>query len=47
MVFELGVRGDVTQLNDAFALQRVLEPAGESGSGELVYRLMPGAVQSP
>jgi hypothetical protein len=43
LLFELAVRGDVDQLNDAFALQRVLEPVADSGTGagDLAYRLVP------
>jgi hypothetical protein len=41
LFFELAVRGAVNQLNDAFALQRVLEPVQDSGAGDLVYRLAP------
>lgn len=38
--FELDVRGDVRQLNDAFALQRVLVPVTAPGAAGLVYRLV-------
>lgn len=41
LFFEMAVRGAVDQLNDAFALQRVLEPVPDSGAGDLVYRLAP------
>jgi hypothetical protein len=37
--FQLDVRGDSSQLADAFALQRVLVPVAGPGAGELVYRL--------
>jgi hypothetical protein len=44
LLFVVGVRGDVVQLNDAFALQRVLEPVSPDGPagapGELAYRLV-------
>jgi len=43
LFFEMAVRGDVSQLNDAFALQRVLEPVPDTGAGTLAYRLVPGA----
>ena len=48
LVFGLAVRGDATQLGDAFALQRVLEPvtsssaSADGSSGTLVYRLVAG-----
>lgn len=44
LVYELAVRGDVNQLNDAFALRRVLEPVGDPAAGDLSYRLVTGAV---
>jgi hypothetical protein len=37
--FELDVRGDIAQLNDALALQHVLVPVAEPGTADLVYRL--------
>jgi hypothetical protein len=43
LFFEMAVRGDVSQLNDAFALQRVLAPVPDTGAGTLAYRLVPGA----
>lgn len=50
LFFEMAVRGDVNQLNDAFALQRVLEPVPDTGTGTgtgvLAYRLLPGVVSS-
>jgi hypothetical protein len=49
--FELALRGDVNQLNDAFALQRVLEPVGDPSVGDPVYRLAtnaaPDALKAP
>ena len=48
LVFGLAVRGDASQLGDAFALQRVLEPvkpqsvSADGNSGTLVYRLATG-----
>ena len=48
LVFGLAVRGDATQLGDAFSLQRVLEPvtssaaSADGSSGTLVYRLVAG-----
>ena len=47
LVFELTVRGDVSQLNDAFDLQQVLAPVADSGTGELVYRLMASGLEAP
>ncbi len=45
LVVEIAVRGDISQLNDAFALQRVLEPVLATSStatgGEIPYRLVP------
>ena len=50
LLYELRVRGDVRQLNDAFALRRLLEPIGDGaeagGSGEYLYRLVSGATAS-
>lgn len=43
LVYDVAVRGDVNQLNDAFALRGVLEPAADSGSGDLEYRLITGS----
>jgi len=43
LVYEVAVRGDVNQLNDAFALRRILEPESASAAGELVYRLATGS----
>ncbi|MBL8200447.1 MAG: DUF2066 domain-containing protein [Chromatiales bacterium] len=43
LVYEVAVRGDVRQLDDAFALRRVLEPAADPAGGDLVYRLVTGA----
>ncbi|MEO8445511.1 MAG: DUF2066 domain-containing protein [Gammaproteobacteria bacterium] len=44
LIYEVAVRGDVRQLNDAFALQRVLEPRAASGpaspAGDLAYGLV-------
>jgi len=37
---ELDVRGNISQLNDAFALQNVLVPESVPGAAELVYRLV-------
>jgi hypothetical protein len=37
--FELDVRGDIGQLNDALALQRVLVPVPAPDAADLVYRL--------
>ncbi len=47
LFFELTVRGGVEQLDDAFALQHVLAPMAASASGDLIYRLVPGNVDSP
>jgi len=53
LLLELAVRGDVHQLNDAFALQRVLEPVADTGTGtgtgtgDLAYRLGPGTPSNP
>jgi hypothetical protein len=44
LVYDVAVRGDVSQLNDAFALRRVLEPASAPASGDLEYRLVTGSV---
>jgi hypothetical protein len=44
LVYDVAVRGDVNQLNDAFALRRVLEPASAPAGGDLEYRLITGAV---
>jgi hypothetical protein len=44
LVYELAVRGDIDQLNDAFALRRVLEPVPDAAAGDLTYRLVTGAV---
>lgn len=38
--FELDVRGDVAQLNDALALQNVLVPVATSDDSDLAYRLV-------
>jgi hypothetical protein len=38
--FELDVRGDIGQLNDALALQNVLVPVAAPDAGALVYRLV-------
>ncbi len=48
LFFEMAVRGDVNQLNDAFALQQVLEPVPDTdtGTGALAYRLLPGVGSS-
>ena len=58
LFFEMAVRGDVSQLNDAFALQRVLAPVPDTdtdtgtdtgtgtGTGALAYRLVPGVMSS-
>jgi hypothetical protein len=43
LVYDVAVRGDVSQLNDAFALRRVLEPASVTASGDLEYRLITGS----
>lgn len=40
LIFEVGVRGNVNQLNDAFALQKVLEPASTAENSPLRYRLL-------
>lgn len=42
LVYELAVRGDIDQLNDAFALRRVLEPVSDRAVGDLTYRLVTG-----
>ncbi len=47
LVFDLAVRGDVRQLNDAFALQQVLAPVADSSAGDLLYRLTPSGMESP
>lgn len=47
LVFELTVRGDVKQLNDAFDLQQVLAPVAVSGTGEVVYRLAASGLEAP
>lgn len=47
LLFELTVRGDVRQLNDAFELQQVLTPVADSGTGELVYRLATSSLEAP
>ncbi len=44
LVYDVSVRGDVEQLNDAFALGRVLKPEAASGAGDLAYRLVTGPV---
>ena len=44
LVYEVAVRGDVGQLNDAFALRRVLEPAADPAGEGLTYRLVDGPV---
>lgn len=44
LVYDLTVRGDVNQLNDAFALRRVLEPEADAPAGDLVYRLVPAGM---
>lgn len=38
--FELDVRGDIAQLNDALALQNVLVPVSAPDAAELAYRLV-------
>jgi hypothetical protein len=38
------VRGDIDQLNDAFALRRVLEPVSDPAAGDLTYRLVTGSL---
>jgi len=38
--FDLDVRGSISQLNDALALQNVLVPVSAPGAAELVYRLV-------
>jgi hypothetical protein len=38
--FELDVRGNISQLNDALALQNVLIPVTAPGAADLVYRLL-------
>jgi hypothetical protein len=45
--FELAVRGDVNQLNDAFALERILEPVGDFSAGDPVYRLVTSTAPNP
>ncbi len=45
--FEVALRGDVNQLNDAFALERVLEPVGDPSVGDPVYRLVNSAAPNP
>ena len=47
LFFQLTVRGTVQQLNDAFALQRVLQPVAGLDADELIYRLVSGSVNSP
>ena len=47
LFYALTVRGDVAQLDDTFALQRVLAPVAEAATGDLIYRLVPGNVVSP
>ena len=37
---ELDVRGNISQLNDALALQNVLVPETAPGGADLVYRLV-------
>lgn len=44
LVYEVAVRGDVNQLNDAFALRRVLEPVAAPVAGDYVYRLVTGTL---
>ena len=44
LVYEVAVRGDVNQFNDALALRRVLEPTALPAAGDLVYRLVTGAL---
>jgi hypothetical protein len=45
MVFDVSVRGDVRQLNDAFALRRILEPTGgETAASDVQYRLVPAGL---
>ncbi len=44
LVYDVSVRGDVDQLNDAFALRRVLEPEASPVAGELLYRMAPGSI---
>lgn len=44
LVYDVAVRGDVNQLNDAFALRRVLEPASAPAGGDLEYRLITGSL---
>jgi len=44
LVYELAVRGDIDQLNDAFALRRVLEPVSDPAAGDLTYRLVTGSL---
>ncbi len=47
LVFELTIRGDLKQLNDAFDLQQILAPMADSGTGELVYRLAASSPEAP
>ena len=47
LFFQLTVRGTVQQLNDAFALQHVLQPVAGLDAGALIYRLTPGNVNLP
>jgi hypothetical protein len=44
LVYDLAVRGDINQLNDAFALRRVLEPVSDPAVGDLTYRLVTGTI---
>jgi hypothetical protein len=51
-VYDLGLRGSLDQLNDAFALRGLLEPvaSAEAGTTDVVYRLvtaLPAAAPGP
>lgn len=44
LYYDLAVRGDLAQLNDAFGLRPVLEPVTADDTREPAYRLVPGGL---